>query len=76
MAKADIYGGDWVEGVDCHSENITCPHCLEVDEERTDYPMGLNHDGDKAVFTCSECGKDSTVWLCVEYTFQTSKEVK
>jgi len=47
MSKREACG-DWVEGVDCHADEITCPHCLEIDEERTDYPRSLNHDGDHA----------------------------
>jgi len=72
MSKREACG-DWVEGVDCHADEITCPHCLEIDEERTDYPRSLNHDGDHAETECGECGQRFKVWLCVEYTFQTEK---
>ena len=72
MAKADSRYGI-IDGVDTWEGTITCSHCLEIDEEQTDYPRGLNHDGDKATFACSECGKDSKVTLCVSYTFQTEK---
>lgn len=65
--------GDWVEGVDCFADEITCPHCLEIDEERTDYPRSLERDGDAAETDCSECGKPFKVTMCVEYTFQAEK---
>lgn len=59
-------------GPDCFSDTITCPHCLEIDEERTDYPR-LEHDGDHTTTGCPECGKLFKVTLCVEYTWQSKK---
>jgi transcription elongation factor Elf1 len=77
MAKREHNGDDsWIEGIDCFSDEITCPHCLEIDFEHCEYPRSLNHDGDEAVTKCGECGKEFTVTLCVEYTFQTDKKVK
>jgi hypothetical protein len=76
MTKRDPGFDDWVEGIDCSSEEITCPHCLEIDEETCEYPRSLQHDGDEAVAECSECGEKFTVTLCVEYTYQTDKGIK
>jgi hypothetical protein len=72
MAKREA--DNWVEGIDCFSEDVTCPHCLEIDEDRCDFPSSLRHDGDKAELDCQECGKTFTVTMCVEYTFQSEKK--
>lgn len=52
-------------------DEIQCPHCGELDEERTDYPSSLQHDGDTAETDCDFCGKPIKVTLCVAYTYAT-----
>ena len=50
-----------------------CPHCGEEDQELSDYPVDLKEDGDSTVMTCSYCGGEFQVVLCVEYTYGTFK---
>ena len=49
---------------------IVCPRCGTVDEETNDYPPSLQHDGDAAPYSCSECGTDFTVTISVSYEYQ------
>jgi hypothetical protein len=50
---------------------IQCPHCGALDEERCDYPESLRHDGDTSETDCGVCEKPMRVTLSVSYTYST-----
>lgn len=64
MATEDAWDGSY-------RDEIQCPHCGALDEEFTDYPHSLQHDGDHAEIECWSCGKPMGVTLCASYTFAT-----
>lgn len=53
-------------------DSIRCPHCGEYDDEHTDYPDGLRHDGDTAEMDCAYCEKPFKIRLCVSYEYATA----
>lgn len=57
--------GDW-------HPYAACPHCGAVDWDSTDYPDGLDADGDTAQWECSRCERPFRVTLAVTYEFRTA----
>jgi hypothetical protein len=64
MAETEAWDGAF-------RDEIQCPHCNAIDQERTDYPPSLQFDGDSVVTDCDFCGKPIKVTLCVDYTYAT-----
>jgi hypothetical protein len=60
---------DWDGGFE---DFIRCPFCGDTDEEYTEYPRSLNHDGDTAERDCAVCGETFGVTLCVSYSYATA----
>jgi uncharacterized Zn finger protein len=52
-------------------EFMVCPHCGADDEETTDYPSVLEHDGDKTKVECHNCGQIFEATMSVEYSYAT-----
>ena len=62
------YISHWYENAE--DDCATCPYCGTVNTETSDYPDGLQQDGDIAWFSCGHCAQDYTVMLHVSYEFE------
>lgn len=67
MTKSDTHP-DWDGEFEDYAR---CPHCGEADEDRCEYPLALQYDGDTSELDCGFCGEPFKITMCVSYSFAT-----